>query len=366
MGEKQLSKRLFACLFPCFKGEVSDKDAPLRSVSTEGFSISHDSVQSPLSTPTMLNDGTAVAFNMAELNKATSNFSTSCKIGQGGFGVVYKGKLADGRIVAIKRARKDLFEARLTSQFLSEVNTLAKVEHLNLVKLIGYLEEGDERILVEEFVSNGNLRQHLDCEFGTVLDLFTRLDIAIDISHALTYLHLYAGEPIIHRDVKASNILLTDSVRAKVADFGFSRIGPLDSGATHVVTQVKGTAGYLDPEYLKTYKLSSKSDVYAFGVLMIELLTGRRPIEHDRHIDERITLRWAYGKFQKGRVEELVDPRMDVSTDALFAVEKMFEVAFQCVAPTRQERPTMKKVSEFLWMVRKDCQRSQNGGSRRG
>ncbi|MCO5572295.1 hypothetical protein L7F22_026048 [Adiantum nelumboides] len=178
------------------------------------------------------------------------------------------------------------------------------------------------------------------------------------------------GEPIIHRDVKASNILLTDSLRAKVADFGFSRIGPLDSGATHVVTQVKGTAGYLDPEYLKTYKLSSKSDVYAFGVLMIELLTGRRPIEHGRHVDEKITLRWAYGKFQKGRVEELLDPRLDTSMDALFVAEKMFEVAFPCVAPTRQERPTMKKVSEFLWMVRKDCQslaqeRSHNGGSRR-
>ncbi|MCO5572294.1 hypothetical protein L7F22_026047 [Adiantum nelumboides] len=190
----ELFKRLFSCLFPCLKGDGNDKDAPLRSVSsTEGFSVSHDSVQSPLSTPGVVNDGTAVAFTMAELNKATSNFSTSCKIGQGGFGVVYKGKLADGRIVAIKRARKDLFEARLTSQFLSEVNTLAKVEHLNLVKLIGYLEEGDERILVEEFVPNGNLRQHLDCDFGTVLDLYTRLDIAIDISHALTYLHLYAG-----------------------------------------------------------------------------------------------------------------------------------------------------------------------------
>lgn len=369
MGEKQPS--CFSRLLPCFKGAAEEKDTPLHSVSSiDGLSHSHESVHSLHSTPRVVNDGAAIVFTMAELNKATSNFSTSCRIGQGGFGVVYKGKLFDGRVVAIKRARKDLFEARLTSQFQSEVNTLAKVEHLNLVKLIGYLEEGNERILVEEFVSNGNLRQHLDCEFGTVLDLFTRLDIAIDISHALTYLHLYAGEPIIHRDVKASNILLTESLRAKVADFGFSRIGSLDSGVTTVETQVKGTAGYLDPEYLKTYKLSSKSDVYAFGVLVIELLTGRRPIEHDRHIDERITLRWAYGRFQKGQLEELLDPRLDTSTDALSVVEKMFELAFQCAAPTRHERPTMKKVSEFLWTVRKDIQTiaqelSQDGGSRR-
>lgn len=311
----------------------------------------------------------AVNFTMMELNQATSNFSASCKIGQGGFGVVYRGKLSDGRTVAIKRARKDLFEARLTSQFQSEVDMLARVEHLNLVKLFGYLVEGKERILVEEYVPNGNLRQHLDCEFGTVLDLFTRLDIAIDVSHALTYLHVYADEPIIHRDVKASNILLTESLRAKVADFGFSRVGPLDLGATHVVTQVKGTAGYLDPEYLKTYKLSPKSDVYAFGILMVELLTGRRPIEHDRDVAERITVRWAYDKFQNGKVEEIIDPRLKNLTGALFVIEKMFDLAFQCSAPTRNDRPTMKKASEYLWTVRKDCQvlsleRTENGSKR--
>ncbi|KAH7447055.1 hypothetical protein KP509_01G089300 [Ceratopteris richardii] len=250
----------------------------------------------------------------------------------------------------------------MTSQFHSEVNMLAGVEHLNLVKLIGYLEEGNERIIVEEYVSNGNLRQHLDCELGTVLDLFTRLDIAIDVSHALTYLHVYADQPIIHRDVKASNILLTDNLRAKVADFGFSRVGP-DAGATHVVTQVKGTAGYLDPEYLKTYQLSTKSDVYAFGVLLIELITGRRPIEHDRDINERITLRWAYSNFQKGRLAELLDPRMDKSEVALIVTEKMFELAFKCCAPSKSDRPNMKMASEFLWMIRKDSKEPAQGDS---
>jgi serine/threonine protein kinase len=119
-----------------------------------------------------------------------------------------------------------------------------QVDHLNLVKLIGYLEEGSERILIVEFVPNGNLGEHIDGTYGKPLDISTRLDIAIDIAHALTYLHLYADRPIIHRDIKSSNILLTDKYRAKVADFGFSRVGPsTDAGATHVSTQVKGTAG---------------------------------------------------------------------------------------------------------------------------
>lgn len=118
------------------------------------------------------------------------------------------------------------------------------MDHLNLVKLIGYLEEGSERILVVEFVPNGNLGEHIDGTYGKPLGISTRLDIAIDIAHALTYLHLYADRPIIHRDIKSSNILLTDKYRAKVADFGFSRVGPsTDAGATHVSTQVKGTAG---------------------------------------------------------------------------------------------------------------------------
>ncbi|KAH7423799.1 hypothetical protein KP509_12G074200 [Ceratopteris richardii] len=298
---KQSSEWNFSCLFPCLNSSVNDNDI------------------------------------------------------HGGSGAVYRGKLCDGRAVAVKRAKKENYETRLSSQFRNEINVLAEIEHLNLVKLIGYLDEGDELILVVEHVSNGDLRQHLDCVFGNVLDMSTRLDIAIDVSHALNYLHLYAGNPIIHRDVKASNILLTENLRAKVSDFGFSRVGP-DSGKTHVVTEVKGTAGYLDPEYLKTYKLSTKSDVYAFGIVLIELVTGRRPIEYDRLPDERITLRWAYGKFQKGRLEELVDPKLEVSECNLFVCEQMLQLAFQCCAPIRQDRPTMKKASEFLWMVRKDSQ----------
>lgn len=334
-------------VFPCFQAKATDYREGDFSLESPSFV----SVQSPLSTeagPTK-----AVVFTIAELSKATSNFSDSCKIGQGGFGTVYKGRIRDGNIVAIKRAKKDTFEAQFQSQFHSEVNMLASVEHLNLVRLIGYVEDRNERILVEEYVANGNLRQHLDGELNVALDLHQRLDIAIDVAHALTYLHLYADHPIIHRDVKASNILLTETFRAKVADFGFSRVGP-ESNATHVVTKVKGTAGYLDPEYLKTYQLTLKSDVYAFGILLVELLTGRRPIEQSRNIDERITVRWAYKYFGEGRIINILDPKLQ-STDATCAVaEKIFELAFGCSAPTKQNRPTMKQVSEALWSIRKE------------
>lgn len=183
-------------------------------------------------------------FTMADILHATSNWSPSNKIGQGGFGLVFKGRLRDGRMVAIKRGRKDAFEHRLLTEFRTEIEMLSQVDHLNLVKLLGYLEEGSERILVVEFVPNGNLGEHIQGTYGKPLPMSTRLDIAIDIAHALTYLHLYADRPIIHRDIKSSNILLTENYRAKVADFGFSRVGPAtDAGATHVSTQVKGTAG---------------------------------------------------------------------------------------------------------------------------
>ncbi|XP_014515159.1 calmodulin-binding receptor-like cytoplasmic kinase 2 isoform X1 [Vigna radiata var. radiata] len=296
-----------------------------------------------------------VKFTMEEIFQVTRNFSPSFKIGQGGFGAVYKAKLLDGTVVAVKRAKKSLYEKHLGVEFQSEIQTLSKVEHLNLVKLYGYLDQGDERIIVVEYVPNGTLREHLDCIHGSVLDLAARLDVAIDVAHAITYLHMYIDHPIIHRDIKSSNILLTENFRAKVADFGFARqAADSDSGMTHVSTQVKGTAGYLDPEYLKTYQLTEKSDVYSFGVLLVELVTGRRPIEPKFELKERITAKWAMKRFMEDDAISVLDPRLDQTAANTLALHKILELALQCLAPRRQNRPSMKRCAEILWSIRKD------------
>uniref|UniRef100_A0A7N0V9X2 non-specific serine/threonine protein kinase n=1 Tax=Kalanchoe fedtschenkoi TaxID=63787 RepID=A0A7N0V9X2_KALFE len=297
----------------------------------------------------------SVKFTMEEILKATKNFNTAFKIGQGGFGTVYKGRLDDGSLVAIKRAKKIMYDKHLGAEFQSEIRTLAQIEHMNLVRCLGYLEHGDERLIVVEYVPNGTLRDHLDGLQGAILNLAARLDILIDVAHAITYLHMYTDHPIIHRDIKSSNILLTENLRAKVADFGFARLAPdSDSGATHVSTQVKGTAGYLDPEYLRTYQLTDKSDVYSFGVLLVEVVTGRRPIEPKRELKERITARWAIKKFTDGTAISTLDPRLEPSAANSQAVEKILELALQCLASHRHNRPTMKRCVEILWSIRKD------------
>ncbi|CAN1215689.1 Calmodulin-binding receptor-like cytoplasmic kinase 3, partial [Linum perenne] len=281
-------------------------------------------------------------------------------IGEGGFGTVYKAHLDDGQIVAIKRAKKvtpstrnraiETFE-NLRTEFSSEVELLAKIDHRNLVKLLGYVDTGDERLLITEYVSNGTLREHLG-QRGKILDFNQRLEIAIDVAHALTYLHLYEKQ-IIHRDVKSSNILLTESMRAKVADFGFARLGSVDSEQTHISTKVKGTVGYLDPEYMRTYQLTPMSDVYSFGILLLEILTGRRPVELKRPVAERVTLRWAFQKYNEYAVVEMVDPLMEeeVGADIL---RKMSTLAIRCAAPVKIDRPDMKAVGEELWGIRSD------------
>ncbi|KAJ1431790.1 Serine-threonine/tyrosine-protein kinase, catalytic domain [Sesbania bispinosa] len=290
-------------------------------------------------------------FTYEEIYKSTAKFSQDNQIGEGGFGTVYKGKLNDGSIVAVKRTKKEVLHHHLY-EFKNEIITLSKIEHLNLVRLYGYLEHGDEKLIVVEYVGNGTLREHLDGVRGDGLEIGERLDIAIDVAHAITYLHMYTDNPIIHRDIKSTNILITENLRAKVADFGFARLSD-DPGATHISTQVKGTAGYMDPEYLRTFQLTEKSDVYSFGVLLVEMMTGRHPIESKRPIEERVTIRWAMRMLKKGDVVFTMDPRLRRSPASISAVKKVLKLASQCLASSRQTRPPMKNCAEILWGIRK-------------
>uniref|UniRef100_A0A0D9ZMT9 non-specific serine/threonine protein kinase n=1 Tax=Oryza glumipatula TaxID=40148 RepID=A0A0D9ZMT9_9ORYZ len=268
--------------------------------------------------------------SLEQVIKLTHNFAPDLMIGEGYFGKVYRAQLRDGHIVAIKRAKM----------------------------LLGYIDKRNERIVITEYVPNGTLREHLDGQHGLVLSFNQRLEIAIDVAHGLTYLHLYAEKPIIHRDVKSSNILLNEGFRAKVADFGFARTGPTEPDQSQIQTDVRGTAGYVDPEYLRTNHLTVKSDVFSYGVLLLEILSGRRPIEVRRAARERITVRWAFEKYNRGDVKEILDPMLteSVNEDIL---NKIFDVAFQCVAPTRADRPTMKEVAERLWKIRRDYAKTQ-------
>ncbi|KAF2310585.1 hypothetical protein GH714_014961 [Hevea brasiliensis] len=274
----------------------------------------------------------SIHLNLNQAARATHNFSPTHRIGEGGFGTVYKAQLENGQVVAIKRAKKEHYE-NLRTEFSSEVELLAKIDHRNLVKLLGYVEKGTERLIITEYVPNGTLREHLD------------------------------EKQIIHRDVKSSNILLTESMRAKVADFGFARLGPVDADQTHISTKVKGTVGYLDPEYMKTYQLTPKSDVYSFGILLLEILTGRRPVELKRPADERVTLRWVFRKYNEGTVVDMVDPLMEEKVDGEVLM-KMFALAIQCAAPIRADRPDMKTAGEQLWAIRADYLKSAR--ARRG
>ncbi|KAL6534896.1 hypothetical protein OROGR_013571 [Orobanche gracilis] len=300
-----------------------------------------------------------VHLSMTQVVQATHNFSPSLRIADGGFGTVYKAELPDGQVVAIKRARKEHLDA-LRTEFRSEVELLAKIDHRNLVKLLGYVEEGKERLIITEYIPNGTLREHLDGIKGKTLDFNQRLEISIDVAHGLTYLHLYAEKQIIHRDVKSSNILLTENFRAKVANFGFARLEE-DPDKTHVSTKVKGTVGYLDPEYMRTYQLTNKSDVYSFGILLLEILTGRRPVDLKKPPDERVTIKWAFRKYNEGRIGEMLDPVIGERIDNEILV-KMFGLAIHCAAPTRVDRPDMKAVGEQLWGIRIDYLRSERRG----
>ncbi|RWR90748.1 Protein kinase domain-containing protein [Cinnamomum micranthum f. kanehirae] len=281
----------------------------------------------------------ARCFSYDELKSSTNNFSESNEIGSGGYGKVYKGILPGQQIVAIKRAQQGSMQGGL--EFKTEIELLSRVHHKNLVNLIGFCFEKEEQMLVYEYVPNGTLKDSLSGRGGVHLDWKRRLGVALSSARGLAYLHELTDPAIIHRDVKSSNILLDENLSAKVADFGLSKL-VAGSSKRYVSTQVKGTPGYIDPEYYLTQQLSEKSDVYSFGVVMLELVTAKQPLEKGKYIVREVKIALNPNDEHYG-LSELMDPIIRNENNVI-SFRRFVNLALQCVEELAKDRPMMSDV----------------------
>ncbi|KAL3499425.1 hypothetical protein ACH5RR_038518 [Cinchona calisaya] len=291
---------------------------------------------------------TTKIFSIEGLKKATNNFHDSKIIGQGGFGIVYKGCLPDKREVAIKKSK--LINHNQIEQFINEVVILSQVNHKNVVKLLGCCLETEVPLLVYEFINNGTLFKHLDDKhMASEICWDIRLKIAAETAEALSYLHSAASPPIIHRDIKTTNILLDKNYTARVSDFGASRLGPLDD--TQFSTMVQGTRGYLDPEFFQTFQLTEKSDVYSFGVVLVELLTGKKPVCFERSEGEISLSHHFLSSMKENRLLEILEDRI-VCEGNIEQLKQVASLAEQCLNVKGEDRLPMQHIAMELMGLR--------------
>lgn len=297
-------------------------------------------------------------FTSSELEKATNSFHDSMIIGQGGFGIVYKGLLPDKSVVAIKKSKG--IDPNNIEQFINEVFVLSQINHRNVVRLIGCCLETQVPLLVYEFVPNGALSAHINNHMkARFLKWEARLKIAAETAGVLSYLHSAASTPIIHRDIKSDNILLDDNFTAKVSDFGASKLVPLD--IKQFSTVVLGTLGYLDPEYMQTHQLTEKSDVYSFGVVLLELLTGRKAINFNKPEEEKTLTNFFLYMLKQERFFEILDDNVvgDANTEQILKVARL---AKECLNVSGEDRPSMKEVAmELEGLIVESHSWSRNG-----
>ncbi|KAG0464541.1 hypothetical protein HPP92_020164 [Vanilla planifolia] len=284
-------------------------------------------------------------FTFKELSAATNGFSVENQIGEGGFGIVYRGLLKDGRQIAVKKLKT--INSKAEMEFAVEVEILGRVRHKNLLGLRGYCVGSNQRLIVYDYMPNLSLFSHLHGQHASEerLDWKKRINIIIKSAEALEYLHHSVTPHIIHRDIKASNVLLNSNFEPLVADFGFAKLLP--EGVSHMTTRVKGTLGYLAPEYAMWGKVSEACDVYSFGILLLEIVSGHRPIERLPGGAKETVAEWADPLLAAGHLPDLVDARLRGVFDSR-ELARVVHAAARCVQAEPDQRPTMRQVLAVL------------------
>nr|XP_016489380.1 PREDICTED: LEAF RUST 10 DISEASE-RESISTANCE LOCUS RECEPTOR-LIKE PROTEIN KINASE-like 1.5 [Nicotiana tabacum] len=315
-------------------------------------------------------------FPYEELENSTNHFDPKRKLGDGGFGSVYLGNLEDGRLVAVKHLHKHSpagAKAFSTKSFCNEILILSSINHPNLVKLHGYCSDPRGLLLVYDYVPNGTLADHLHGNKNLYkkgcLTWSFRVDIALQIAMAIEYLHFSVVPPIVHRDITSTNIFVEKDMRVKVGDFGLSRLlvctdATVASGDStgEVWTGPQGTPGYLDPDYHKSFRLNEKSDIYSFGVVLLELITGMKAVDQKREKREMALADMVVSRIQMGLLQQVVDPVLVVDGEAIEGVGAVAELAFRCVAADKDDRPDSRDVVAELRRIRGRARGVGSGG----